>query len=140
MLPEQKRAWFVVGLFVLALTCVAALIPFKGLQAWGGLAVFGLLGLVPLLFHMDRRPGEVGTDERDKAIGRKATLHGGMTSFVVFILASMIPWSVYTHQGKETITIRYLPFITLLGGMVFYVARSVAVLILYGRGKHDGKN
>ncbi len=55
-------------------------------------------------------------------------------------LVCMILWSVYRAQGKDTISINMLPLIVFAEMMVFWVARAIALLVLYGREKSDGQN
>ena len=146
MVPEQKRAWFVVGVFAVALAIALALLPFAGAGALAATGVFGLWGLTPLLFRKKRDSTEVPFDERDTMIVQKATLVAGMMSYVSFILACMAPWFVYMCRSKDwwyrspTISIHVLPLIVLPGMIVLFVGRAIAILVLYGREANDAKN
>ena len=134
MSVEQKCAWLIVGCFALALVGFLVLVPLIGVKAAvSAFGLFGFGGLGPLLFRKKRMPAEVAMDERDRMIAEKATLGGGMSSYMVFILACMIPWFVYMFQGKKTISIHVLPLVVFCGGITFFVVRSVVILILYGR-------
>ena len=99
MVPEQKRAWFLLAVVAVALLVGVALIPLAGVGAWGGLGILGLVGFTPLLFRKKRGPGEVAVDERDKMILEKATLRGGMTSYLWFVLACM--FAVRMHVPEQ---------------------------------------
>ena len=67
MSQEQKMAWFVIVVFVLALVSFAILLSFQRVQvAIAGFAVFGLTGLAPLLFRKKANSAEVDIDERIK--------------------------------------------------------------------------
>ena len=72
-------------------------------------------------------------DERDKMIAQKATLGGAMLSMTVFMLACLIISSIYKHQNKETLSIDALGLILNAGAMTFWIARSITVVVLYGR-------
>ena len=134
MSTEQKRAWFVVIVCFAAVAAVLVLLALgAGWHARGGLGLFRLAALTPLLFREKRKAGEVTVDERDTAIAQKALLAGGVTSYTVFILACMVPWFVYVAQGNETIEIDVLPFTVAYGAIAFFVTKSVVTLVLYGR-------
>ena len=78
MVAEQKRAWIIAGIAVVAFAGFLVLIPLVGvILASAAFGVFGLAGLAPLLFRKKSDPAEVSTDERDKMITEKATLGGG---------------------------------------------------------------
>ena len=140
MNSEQKRAWFVVGVFAVVLAGVLVVVPFAGWGAFGVTGLLGFWGLTPLLFRKKRYPGQVATDERDRMILEKATLGGGMTSYLWFVLACMVLWFIHMYQGKKTISIHVLPFIVLGGAAALMVVRAVATLILYGREGRRGED
>ena len=141
MVPEQKRAWFIIGVFAVAVVCFLLLIPFVGAKrAVGGFGVFGLAGLTPILFRKKRDSNEVAEDERDKAIAEKATLGGGISSYTAVVLVCMITWAVFKNQGKEVIGIGVLPHIVGVALTVLFTVRSITILILYGRERTDGQN
>ena len=91
-----------------------------------------------MFFRKKANRAEVDMDERDKAIGKTATLGGALMSYVVFIFACMITWEIFRQQGKQVVSIHILPTIVAIGGMVFFVGRSIAILVLYGREPRDG--
>lgn len=135
MNPEQKTAWLIVVLFCVSIAGVAALIPVVGLPAaWGALGVMGIAGLSPILFGKKEKPGEVAYDERDRAILATATRGGAMSSYLVFVLACMVPWFVYRWHGWERISIDYLPLIVVWGVIALFVVRAVTIIVLYRRG------
>ena len=135
---EQKQAWLVVAMFGVSVIAFAALVPLVGWKvAPCGFALFGISGLSPLIFRKKTQAGQVEADERDKKIAREATLAGGMMSYLVFILACMVPWFIYHARGAETISIHRLPMIAIIGMIVLVTTRSVTLLVLYGReGRH----
>ena len=140
MVPEQKRAWFVLAVFAAMIVAVLALIPVLGVHAWAGFSVFGFAGLTPVLFRKKRDAGEVQMDERDRMIGQRASFAGAMMSYMVFFLACMGGWFALKAQGRETVPIEYLPFTVFCGGVAFAAAQAAATVILYGRGARDGED
>ena len=136
MLPEEKRAVFTLAVLGLSIVTVVALVPFLRAGAWGGFGLLGLGGLAGLLF----RKGEQKADERDLAIAQKATLIGGMVSYLAFIVATVGPLVYFIVVGRETVPVHYLGIIVAAGAMGLMVARSVAVLVLYRRGASDAED
>ena len=135
MVPQQKRAWFTLAVIALAAAVFAALIPAVGVKpATGAFGLCGLLGLTPLLFRKQRDPSQVALDERDVDILRKATLRGGMSSYLAFVIACMTVWFVRMIQGEQTLSIHVLPAIVGCGAIVLLLVRAIATLVMYGRG------
>jgi hypothetical protein len=140
MSVEEKRAWFVLGVFAVAVATFLVLIPVVGARvAWGALGLFGFAGLTPLLFRKRGSPEEVTFDERDQVIVERATLAGGVLSYVWFVLACMVPWFVYMFRGYKTISIHTLPFVVVCGAIAFYVTRAATIVVLYGLGRSHAK-
>jgi len=134
MVREQKQAWCVLGLFAAAFSISTLLILLVSVKlAPLGFGVFFLGFFVPLVGRKKRDDAEVDMDERDKMIGQKATLGGAMLSMAAFMLACLITWSIYKHQNRESISIEALPLILHAGVMTFWLARSITVVVLYGR-------
>lgn len=140
MVPQQKRAWFTLGVFAIAAAAVLALLPWLGMTACAASCLIGFSVLGPLLFRKKRDPGEVAEDERDRMIAKTATATAGMASYSGMILACMIPWFVHMFQSKKTITIHALPWIVFTGMFVFVFGQAVETLILYGREVRHGKD
>jgi hypothetical protein len=124
MNAEQKRAWLGVATGVLCLLGFVALLPMLGPgPATAAFALFGVNGLSPLLFRREE------TDERDRAIARRATLGGAMASYCAFVLGCMGTWFVvFGALGRESVPVHLLPQITILGLVVLWVVRSLLVL------------
>ncbi len=139
MVPEQKRAWFVLAVFVVALAGFVGLAVAVGPKlAFAAFGLCGVYGLTPLLFRKRPRPGEVPTDERDRAIAERATAVGGMASYAAFVAACMVPWAVCALRGRRMIDVLALPYVVVAGMVVLFVARAVTVLVLYGREGNHG--
>ena len=141
MVREQKQAWCVLGLFAAAFLVSTLLILLVSVKlAPLGFAVFFLAFFLPFVGPRKRDPAEVDIDERDKMIAQKATLGGAMLSMTVFMLACLITWQIYKHQNKESIPIAALSLIVHAGSMTFWIARSITVVVLYGRERTDGQD
>ena len=129
MTAEQKRAWFVLGLFGVACVAFAVWILTIGVRkAW---CTFGLLGLSAfgLLFRRRDR-----IDERDVMISRRAWLAAGLASHTAFVLGCMGVWFVaFAWHRQGQVSVHMFPAVTFAGGIVFLLVHSVAILILYGR-------
>jgi hypothetical protein len=135
---EQKRAWFVVVVFALAVICFLLLVALMGWKfAPGGIAVFGLAGLANLFFPNKVAPGVVTKDERDRMIAEKAALEGGHASFLLVGLACMVPWFVYMFRDQEVISIHVLPVIFMGSMVVLEGIKALVLLILYGREEKE---
>jgi hypothetical protein len=129
MNAEQKRAWFVLGMFGLACVGFVVWALTLGLRgAWGAFGVFGLAGFA-FLIRQHERP-----DERDAAINRRAALVAGLASYMTFVTCCMAIWLVaFAWQRQEQVSVQMFVAVTVAGGIVFYLAHSVAILVLYGR-------
>jgi hypothetical protein len=129
MNAEQKRAWFVVALTMVCAAGYLILLPLVGpTAAMGIFGLFGLGFLAPLIGLREK------TDERDRSIARLAAIVGAMTSYGAFFVGCFGSWVVvYAVQGREQVSVHLLASITGIGGIALFFARSVAVLILYGR-------
>ena len=133
MSAEQKRAWFVVALTVVCAAGYLVLLPLIGpMAAMGIFGLFGLSGLTPLIGRKEK------ADERDRSIGRQASIIGAIVSYETFVFGCMGSWTVvYVFQGSEQVSVHLLGLITFIGGIALFFARSVAILVLYGRHVED---
>ena len=129
MNAEQKRAWFVLGVFGLACIAVVVWILTLGLRgAWGTFGIFGLGGFAALIGRREK------ADERDAIINRRAALAAGMASYLAFILGCMGVWFVaFAWHRQHQVSVHMFAVVTFAGGIVFYLTHSVAILVLYGR-------
>lgn len=134
MNAEQKRAWLGVITGAACIVGYAALVPFFGpTVAMAAFAFYGINGFAGLIGRKER------PDERDRAIARRATLIGAFASYEAFILGCMGTWGVvYGLHRAEQVSVHALGTITMVGGIVFFFARSVAILVLYGRHVEAG--
>ena len=129
MNAEQKRAWLAVATMTACVVGYLVLLPFFGpVVATAAFAFYGINGFAGLI----GRGEEV--DERDKNIGRRATLAGATASYMAFIVGCMSTWIVvFAFRREEQVWVHALGMITQLGAIVFFFTRSVAILVLYGR-------
>ena len=141
MVPEQKRAWLVIAACALALIILLVLIPLTGGTTAVTIVFVACVFCWVLgrsLFHKRLRPGEVASDERDKAIETKALVNGGMASYLAVLATCVITWGTYFYQGKEVISIGSIIRVTQPSLFVFYLTWAVTILVLYGREPKDG--
>jgi len=132
----QKVAWAIVLstaiAFVVSLIAVGIAIRHVGLPraligfSFMGLAGFG--GLAPVFIKKDTGP--VRTDERDLLFRRRAAIAGFGTAYLIFGLASMIPFTVLGPDAA--ISVQWLPGIFMTAGICHFFAYSVAILSQYG--------
>ena len=76
-------------------------------------------------------------DERDKSIGKNATIGAYSIFWGLFILSHMIPWAVIGPKG--TIPTSVLPMMVGGGMVVVFTVRSLVIVILYRKGSHVEK-
>jgi len=129
MNAEQKRAWLAVVSAIFCLAGYGLLLPSVGaFRAFAVFALFAVNGFSPLIGRREK------SDERDATISRKATLAGGMASYLTFVAGLMAIWGVaYLGYGQEQVSVDLLPMLAILGMIVLFSVRSLVILILYGR-------
>ncbi len=129
MNAEQKRAWLGVATMTACVVGYFVLLPLFGpVVALAAFAFYGINGFAGFIGRGEQ------VDERDKNIARRATLAGAMASYMAFIIGCMGTWFVvFAFRGEEQVWVHALGTITMLGGIVFFFTRSVAILVLYGR-------
>jgi hypothetical protein len=133
----QKIAWFnlIVLLTALGLSTIAigilyyiAGLPLRcSLGGFGLLGICGLIGLSPILFR--KKQSQVGFDERDQLIHKRATLIAYSVFWVFFTAACMIPWWVL--KTGASIRVVVLPVMLAGGFIIVQLVQSVAVLVQY---------
>ncbi|HUT59302.1 MAG TPA: hypothetical protein VNA25_15745 [Phycisphaerae bacterium] len=129
MNAEQKRAWLGVVTMSACVVGYFVLLPLFGpIVATAAFAFYGINGFAGLIGRKEK------PDERDKNIARRATLAGAMASYLAFIIGCMGTWFVvFAFKREEQVWVHVLGTITMLGAIVFFFTRSVAILVLYGR-------
>jgi hypothetical protein len=149
MHPQQKHARYnlIVSTATLLLTSAAYLLllhflgPQRARGAFGFFGLLGLLGLGPAFYR--RREGEarVILDERDKQIGDRSQVLAWRIVWLYWFLVCMGPWAwVAIRSGLGAVQVpfvpvEWLPWVLMLGFLVFMMAWSISVLVNYGRGE-----
>lgn len=151
---QQKAAWFVLIVIGITVVLYGAAVP---LFSWWfhrtmaeaavpALGVFGLLGLTGLetLFYRASRGGVLGNepamDERDWMLLTRAWTAGMRTFWLLFCIAGMGTWAyLYYLRGVERVTVPVgiLPWMLVVGSIVFMLTRSLATLHYYGWKAND---
>lgn len=135
MHKAQKIARFRILVSTMALIAFFILIPILGIKA--ALAGFSLLAIQSLeVFLFRKKKNEIGFDERDREINRRAGVAAGVISYLSFIIACFIIGVIYWSQ--QQIPIGSLVAIVLTGGMTLNLSHSIYILVAYGReDNHD---
>jgi hypothetical protein len=140
---EQKLAWLFVIFSIIALVaslvCVYLLnIKYGMPKALKGLYLLGIAGLSGIIFlYLDSKDKtKIKADERDKQITKDADIAGLGAVYLLVIIVSFVPVGV---APKASIPTQWLPF--LFGFAIFLqmLARSIAILVGYGRGGKENE-
>ena len=126
MVRQERYAIFNMIVAIAAVVLFAALIPAIGPKhAQGGFALMAVLALGPLFFR--RRAGEIGGDERDRAIHLRAT----QITFALFwvIAVGGIVAASYRFPGARLGD--FVTAIVWLGAATLFICHSTCLLILY---------
>lgn len=144
MHPQQRHARF--NLVVIGTACIlyGILVSIVGTHhAVPALGVFGMLGVLGFSSQFYRRKKTspaVVMDERDLEIKRKASLVGWGVTWLYWGLACMGPWFAISlgrgieHVREPAIPVFWLPMAYMAAMIVFQLAWSGAVLVLYKKG------
>lgn len=100
-------------------------------------AGFVLLVLMNIWATLRRKRTEVSSDERDRAVFRRASLWATGISYTtvgVLLLAVAI---TYMNRGSDTVPVYFPLFIVLVGGVTLLLTQSIAALFLYSRKVGD---
>ena len=130
MTPLCKEAlyWLILLAVTVAAYAVLAMLIGPG-RACGAFGLFGLGGLLPLVY---RKHGQaVALDERDQQIGIRALVAGYSIFWLYFTLGIMGLWAALCYEGRATVSVHLLPQIVCGGGILFFTARAVAILVQY---------
>jgi len=140
---EQKFAWlFLVcaatGLFA-SVIAVFLLYPKFGmpgaLKGFYMMAISGLSGPIILLLSRKEKIKEI-SDERDKQICKNADLAGFGAVYLLIIFVSIVPVAIAPQSAIPT---QWFPFLFLSAIFCQIFARSLAILIQYGRGGNQNE-
>jgi len=141
--PLERWAWFNLIVFAIAVALYLMAVPFFAYHfhrtltaaALPSLGMFGVLGLLGIGDHIcDRRK----LDEREALINQRAMMLGMQIFWLVIGLSCMGVWAVLSFGYQQTsVSVGFLPFLFVLGYIVFMVALSIAILVQYKRSAGD---
>jgi hypothetical protein len=134
----QKIALYNLIVIIASLTITGAAVGILSIvhgmpQALGGLRFLGIVGFVglsPILFRKKR--GQLGFDERDLLIHKRATIAAYSIFWVFFTAACITPWLAL--DCGATIRVVVLPCILASGFIIVQLVQSIAILVQYGWG------
>ena len=141
--PLQRHAWFNLSVFAVAVALYLMAVPFFAwhfhrtlaaatLPSLGVFGVCGLWGFAPLI--CDRRK----LDEREALINQRAAAIGVVLFWEVFVALCMGVWAYLSYvRHQATVPVGFLPFLVMLGFIVFAVTQSIAILVQYKRSACD---
>jgi hypothetical protein len=140
---QQKIALYNLIVIVVSLSFTAGAVKMTAMSfgfpaAFGG---FGFLGLciftapAPLLFRKEKQY-KVECDERDILITKNSELTANNCSNAFFVLVSLTALFMFGLNG--TVSVLTLPVMVAGAYAISGLARSVSVLVQYGKGGKDG--
>jgi hypothetical protein len=161
--PLERWAWFNLIVFAIAVVLYLMAVPFFEWRLHLNLAIslqrasgsFGVLGLWGVgqmgfgslwgynntnstYFFDRRRHTKVKLDEREIYISHRAAMIGIVLFWQVFVFLSMGVWAYLSYvRHQATVPVDFLPFLVGLGGVVFWVTQSIAILVQYKRSAGD---
>jgi hypothetical protein len=141
--PLQRWAWFNLSVFAFVVILYLSAVPFfvwyrhmtLAAAALPSLGMFGFSGLWGIGDWLYRRKK---MDEREELIYQRATSLGMAIFWQVFVFSCMGVWAILDlgyHQTK--VPVGFLPFLVVLGFIVFMVPQSIAILVQYKRSACD---
>jgi hypothetical protein len=135
---EQKVSWALVISISLAVLAVGVGLIARHLGA-GSLKPFLYVAAAAIavgvifVFRFKRDPGPIMSDERDKLIEKNADLAGLGAVYLLVIVASFAPIAIFGENG--TLPVTWCPALLIGAGFCQTYARSLAILIQYGRSR-----
>ena len=136
MSQYEKLAWFNLAVVSISVAVFLCLIPWLGLfRASGAFGLTALLAAGALFGRRGSDPARVIADERDHGIFSQAQLFAFRVFWMVFGGGVLLLWKTCEQAGA--IPVQFLPLLIMAGFVVFMMTQSVAILVLYGRGRRD---
>jgi hypothetical protein len=140
----QKRFWAQLGIFGALIISWVALFLVNGTAFywqdnvmkmtfyWFCTAAFATLVIMNVVISIIQKRRREITDERDRAIFRRASLWAAGASYTV-VVALLLALSIFNQsQGEETISVNFPLFIVIIGGVALLLTQAIAALIMYG--------
>jgi hypothetical protein len=100
---------------------------------WLAAAAFATLVIMNIIASLVQSLRKELTDERDKAISRKASLWATGASYTVVVALLLALAITYMEGGRESIPVAFPLFIVLIGGATLVLTQAIAALVMYGR-------
>jgi len=152
MTISQKTAWAQLAIFGALIIGWAVLFtlngtifywqdePMKMTFYWLCAAAFGALVIMNIVAGILKGRLKAVTDERDKAIFRKASLWATGVSYS-FVAALLLALAItYMDSGSETVPVYFPLFIVIGGGVTLILTQAITALLLYGRKVKHGES
>jgi len=106
---------------------------------WLSAAAFAALVIMNITASILKSRLKAVTDERDRAIFRRASLWATGTSYTVVVALLLALAITYMNNNSETIPVYFPLFIVLIGGATLLLTQAIAALIMYGRKVNHGE-
>ena len=100
---------------------------------WLCAAAFAALVIMNIVASIIKGRMKAASDERDKAIFRKASLWATGVSYSVVAALLLVLAIVYMDSGSETVPVYFPLFIVIVGGVTLLLTQAITALLLYGR-------
>ncbi|HUT97247.1 MAG TPA: hypothetical protein VMW60_03905 [Dehalococcoidales bacterium] len=152
MTISQKTAWAQLAIFGALIIGWAVLFtlngtifywqdePMKMTFYWLCAAAFAALVIMNIVASILKGRLKAVTDERDKAIFRKASLWATGVSYS-FVAALLLALAItYMDSGSETVPVYFPLFIVIGGGVTLILTQAITALLLYGRKVKHGES
>jgi hypothetical protein len=142
---SQKTAWAQLGIFGALVIAWLVLFITKGTIFywqnntmkmtfyWLCAAAFTALVVMNIIASIVKSHTKSVTDERDKAIFRKASLWATGTSYTVVVALLLALAITYMNGGSETVPVNFPLFIVIVGGVTLVLTQAITALLLYGQ-------
>jgi cytochrome bd-type quinol oxidase subunit 2 len=152
MSMSQKCAWAQLGIFgALVIAWLVLFIDngsifywqdntFKMTFYWLCAAAFAALVIMNISTGILKSRRKEVTDERDRAIFRKASLWATGVSYTVVAALLLALAITYMNGNSETIPVYFPLLIVIVGGVTLLLTQAITALLLYGRKVNYGES
>jgi len=113
---------------------------FKMTFYWLCAAAFAALVIMNVSAGILKSHRKEVTDERDRAIFRKASLWATGVSYTVVAALLLALAITYMNGNSETIPVYFPLFIVIIGGVTLLLTQAITALLLYGRKVNYGES
>ncbi len=152
MTISQKTAWVQLAIFGALVIGWAVLFIINGTVFywqddtvkmtfyWLSAAAFAALVIMNITASILKSRLKAVTDERDRAIFRRASLWATGTSYTMVVALLLALAITYMNNNSETIPVYFPLFIVLAGGVTLLLTQAIAALLMYGRKVKHGES